>query len=81
MNVCLEIPISLTQLLNQKLVLLQLVLMQEYLFLHLLLELIEPLLRAHIRHTFNHAVNIYFPYEVEIKQGQGCGIFVVLFLE
>ena len=52
-----------------------------YLFLHLLLELIEPLLRAHIRHTFNHAVNIYFPYEVEIKQGQGCGIFVVLFLE
>ena len=42
---------------------------------------IEPLLRAHIRHTFNHAVNIYFPYEVEIKQGQGCGIFVVLFLE
>ena len=39
---------------------------------HLLLEL---------THTFNHAVNIYLPYKVEIKQGQGCGIFVVLFLE
>ena len=26
-------------------------------------------------------MNIYFPYKVEIKQGQGCSIFVVVLLE